>query len=147
MRAVLALLCALLALAVVGCGGGEEARPTPETVETGGTETEPETETAGETETEPEETEPEETEPAGEADAEAGRAVFDDAGCGGCHVLEEAGSSGTIGPNLDESQPSRELVVDRVTNGSGAMPSFKDRLSEEQINDVAAFVVQATGGG
>ena len=30
--------------------------------------------------------------------------------------------TGTIGPNLDESKPARELVVDRVTNGKGAMP-------------------------
>jgi mono/diheme cytochrome c family protein len=33
-----------------------------------------------------------------------------------------------------------------VTNGKGAMPSFSDRLSEEEIANVAAYVVQATGG-
>jgi mono/diheme cytochrome c family protein len=37
-------------------------------------------------------------------------------------------------------------VVDRVTNGSGAMPAFEGQLSEQQINDVAAYVVQATSG-
>jgi mono/diheme cytochrome c family protein len=79
-------------------------------------------------------------------DAEAGAAVFTEAGCGGCHTLEAAGSSGSIGPNLDESQPDLALVVDRVTNGQGAMPAFGDRLSEEEIRNVAAYVVASTGG-
>jgi mono/diheme cytochrome c family protein len=90
---------------------------------------------------------PEEEEDAGsQGDAEAGAAVFQEAGCGGCHTLEAAGSEGTIGPNLDESQPEFSLVVDRVTNGSGAMPSFRDRLDDKQIRDVAAYVVASTGG-
>ncbi|MDQ3875074.1 MAG: c-type cytochrome, partial [Actinomycetota bacterium] len=38
-----------------------------------------------------------------------------------------------------------DLVVDRVTNGKGAMPSFKDQLSEKQIQDVAAYVSSAAG--
>jgi mono/diheme cytochrome c family protein len=99
-------------------------------------------------------TEPTETEgpaPTGEepaaGDAEAGAGVFEEAGCGGCHTLEAAGSSGTIGPNLDDSQPDVALVVDRVTNGAGAMPAFGDRLSEEEIQNVAAYVVESTGGG
>jgi mono/diheme cytochrome c family protein len=82
--------------------------------------------------------------PAG--DAAAGAEVFASAGCGSCHALADAGSTGAVGPNLDESQPSYELVVDRVTNGMGAMPSFAGQLSEEQIQDVAAYVVQVTGG-
>jgi cytochrome c553 len=81
-------------------------------------------------------------EPAG--DAAAGESVFASAGCGGCHVLEAAGTSGTVGPNLDESQPDAALVVERVTNGRGAMPSFKDQLDERQIQDVAAYVVEST---
>jgi mono/diheme cytochrome c family protein len=83
--------------------------------------------------------------PAAEGDAEAGKAVFASAGCGGCHTLADAGSSGAVGPNLDEAKPDHDLVVERVTNGKGAMPSFKDSLSEEQIQDVAAYVVRATG--
>jgi mono/diheme cytochrome c family protein len=51
-----------------------------------------------------------------------------------------------VGPNLDDAKPSYELVVDRVTNGMGAMPAFAGQLSEQQIQDVAAYVVQATGG-
>lgn len=84
--------------------------------------------------------------PAAAGDAEAGKSVFASAGCGGCHTLADAGTSGQVGPNLDDAKPSHELVVERVTNGKGAMPSFKDQLSEKQIEDVAAYVVQATGG-
>ena len=73
-----------------------------------------------------------------------GKSTFASAGCGGCHTLAAAGSSGTVGPNLDESQPTLELAIDRVTNGRGGMPSFKGQLNEEQIRAVAEFV---TGGG
>ncbi len=48
-------------------------------------------------------------------------------------MLADAGASGTVGPDLDEVKPSEELVSDRVTNGLGAMPSFKGQLSEEEI--------------
>lgn len=82
--------------------------------------------------------------PASAGDPAAGKEVFASAGCGACHVLADAGTSGTVGPNLDEAKPSRELVVERVTNGKPPMPSFKDQLSEKQIEDVAAYVVQAT---
>ena len=124
-----------------GAAHGEEPALTETT---GGTETEPETETQTETQTQTQT----ETEPGGEAtgDAAAGEAVFASAGCGGCHTLEAAGSSGNVGPNLDQSKPALELVLDRVTNGRGAMPAFKDQLEEAQIQNVAAFVVQSTSG-
>ena len=69
-----------------------------------------------------------------------GKAIFNSAGCSGCHTLAAAGSTGTTGPNLDQSKPSLELAIDRVTNGKGNMPSFKDSLSQEQIRAVAQFV-------
>ena len=74
-----------------------------------------------------------------------GKSIFASAGCGSCHTLADAGASGTIGPNLDQSQPSVQLAIDRVTNGSGAMPSFKDDLSEAQITAVAEYVNEAAG--
>ena len=77
-------------------------------------------------------------------DAAAGKEVFASAGCGACHALADAGSSGAIGPSLDEAKPPAELVIERVTNGMGTMPSFADELSEKQIADVAAYVVGAT---
>jgi mono/diheme cytochrome c family protein len=82
----------------------------------------------------------------GEITATEGSEVFAQAGCGNCHILAAAGSSGTIGPNLDDSQPSHDLVTDRVTNGFGAMPSFRDQLSDEQIEAVSDFVAENAGG-
>ncbi len=75
-----------------------------------------------------------------------GKAIFAEAGCGGCHVLEAAGATGTVGPNLDDAKPSKELVIDRVTNGKGVMPAFKDSYSAEQIAAVADYVSQNAGG-
>ncbi len=77
-------------------------------------------------------------------DATAGKQVFETAGCTSFHTLADAGATGTVGPNLDEAKPPAELVVDRVTNGMGAMPPFSGQLSAEQINDVVAYVVNAT---
>jgi mono/diheme cytochrome c family protein len=74
-----------------------------------------------------------------------GAAVFAEAGCGSCHTFAAAGASGTIGPNLDESMPSKELAMERVREGMGAMPSFADQLSPEQIAAVADYVSQNAG--
>lgn len=134
----LAALALGLPLGLAACGGSEEVTATPETVE--GTLPEPTTES---TETE---TETGATTPAVEGDAAAGEGVWASAGCGGCHTLDAANSSGNIGPNLDESQPDAALITDRVTNGMGAMPSFADQLSEKQIADVVAYVVDSTSG-
>ena len=46
--------------------------------------------------------------PAGTAAAPSGKEVFASAGCGGCHTLAAAGSSGTTGPNLDDAKPSAD---------------------------------------
>jgi cytochrome c6 len=79
-------------------------------------------------------------------DATAGKAVFESAGCKGCHTLKDAGASGTVGPNLDQAKPPLSLAVTRVTKGAGAMPSFKGQLSPKQIADVTAYVVTKSGG-
>jgi mono/diheme cytochrome c family protein len=97
----------------------------------------------GSTETTP--TTPTTTSPGAAGDAAAGKQVFDTAGCTSCHTLADAGASGTVGPNLDQAKPPASLVVDRVTNGKGVMPSFKGQLSEQQIQDVAAYVSSAAG--
>jgi mono/diheme cytochrome c family protein len=149
----LVLLVAVLGVVAVGCGGEESQTATPETVEgevstdTTATET-TETETTGTetTETETTETETTETTPALEGDPVAGKEVFlGTAGCASCHTLSDAGASGTVGPNLDDAQPSEELALDRVTNGQGGMPSFSSTLSEQQIADVAAYVSSVAG--
>ena len=129
-RAATPLVLLALLVGAAGCGGGETVEPLPETVigsvPAATTGEAPPTSTL-------------------EGDASKGEAVFASAGCGGCHTLEAAGSSGSVGPNLDDSQPDAALVVDRVTNGRGAMPSFGDQLSEQEIADVAQYVVDSTG--
>jgi mono/diheme cytochrome c family protein len=140
-RIALALVAVVFVFGVAACGGEEEASPEPE--DTTGTITTTDTETT-ETETE---TDTETDDGTTGGDAAAGKEVFlGAAGCGSCHTLADAGTSGSIGPNLDDSQPSSDLVVDRVTNGAGAMPSFSDQLSEEEIANVAAYVSTAAGG-
>jgi mono/diheme cytochrome c family protein len=134
-RTAIALVTLVLAVGVfaVGCGGEEEASPTPDTVtgtttETTTTET---TTTGGET---------------GEGDPVAGKEIFlGSSGCGTCHTLADAGTSGTVGPVLDDAKPSYDLVVDRVTNGQGGMPPFSSTLSEEDIQNVAAYVSSVAG--
>jgi cytochrome c553 len=146
-RLALALVAVVFVFGLAACGGEEEASPEPE--DTTGTITTTDTETTEEETTDGETTDGETTtgeEPA-EGDPAAGKEVFlGSAGCGSCHTLADAGTSGTIGPNLDDAQPSFELAVDRVTNGQGAMPSFSSTLSETQIADVAAYVSSAAGG-
>ena len=73
-----------------------------------------------------------------------GKSIFS-ANCGSCHTLADAGTTGSVGPNLDESRPPKELVVDRVTNGQGAMPAFSDSLDEQQIQAVSDYVAGAAG--
>jgi mono/diheme cytochrome c family protein len=79
-------------------------------------------------------------------DPTAGKTIFLSAGCTGCHTLADAKATGTVGPNLDQAKPDYRLVTARVTLGKGQMPSFKGQLSSQQIADVAAYVVKATGG-
>jgi len=77
----------------------------------------------------------------------AGKQVFLSAGCSGCHTLQAAGATGTVGPNLDEKKPPFALVATRVTNGKSPMPSFRNTLTAQQIKDVSAYVVASTSGG
>jgi mono/diheme cytochrome c family protein len=111
------LVAGALALVAAGCGSDDDSDtaepPAATTTENGGGET---------------------------GDAANGEQVYVAAGCGGCHTLEAAGSTGSVGPNLDDASPSFDLVVEQVTNGGGAMPAFGDELSEQEIRDVAAFV-------
>jgi mono/diheme cytochrome c family protein len=106
---------------------GKVAAPRPATG--GGTTTEAGTTTGG-------------TETGGK---QSGKTIFASAGCGTCHTLADANATGTIGPNLDESKPSQELAVERVTNGMGAMPSFQGRLTDAEIQAVAEYVAGAAG--
>ena len=79
-------------------------------------------------------------------DPTKGSSVFASAGCGSCHTLAAAHTTGTVGPNLDSLKPDYRAVTAQVTNGGASMPSFKGTLKTQQIADVAAYVVKSTGG-
>jgi len=87
------------------------------------------------------------------AELAAGKTVFT-ANCGGCHTLADAGTSGSVGPNLDQLSPSSATVARQVRNGGGGMPAFGGTLSNQQIANVAAYVAAkadknapSSGGG
>lgn len=88
------------------------------------------------------------TAPAGpklpQGDAGAGKAVFSSSSCGGCHTLKAAGTTGTVGPNLDELKPALEAIQTQVINGGGGMPPYKGTLTDKQIADVAQYVFAST---
>jgi len=135
MRRILVLLAASsLLLVAAACGGEEDKTTAPNTVvgsvpaETGGGDTGGETTGGG-----------------AAGDAAAGADVYSSAGCGSCHTLAAAGSTGTTGPNLDDLQPDAATVAEQVTNGGGGMPAFQDQLSEQEIADVSAYVAENAG--
>ncbi len=120
--------------------GGEEA--VHETVEEGpgGGEA-----TVEEPDTGPTDTAPTDTGDGGDdAQIAEGEELYASNGCGSCHTMEAAGSTGTSGPNLDDVQPSFDAVVGQVTDGGGGMPAFGGTLSTEQIEAIAAYVVDST---
>ena len=76
---------------------------------------------------------------------ELGLDVFNNkAECGVCHTLKAAGSTGNIGPNLDQLKPLMPQVIADVTNGIGVMPAFEGVLSSEEIKAVSYFVFTST---
>ena len=77
--------------------------------------------------------------------ATPGKAIFASKGCSGCHTLKDAGSSGNVGPNLDQLKPSKDTVAHQVEVGGGAMPAFKGQLTNAQIQAVAAYVSSVAG--
>jgi mono/diheme cytochrome c family protein len=80
------------------------------------------------------------------AGAGTGSQVWSQAGCGGCHTLAAAGSTGIAGPNLDYLRPSSGAVASQVTYGGGGMPSFGGSLSTSEIQSLATWVSSVAGG-
>ena len=64
--------------------------------------------------------------------------------CGVCHTLKAAGSSGDIGPNLDQLKPSIGRIIYVVTNGIGVMQAWEGILTYEEIEAVAYYVFNST---
>ena len=79
-------------------------------------------------------------------DVAATRALFASQQCAVCHG--PTGEGGT-GANLKTGLPmqrSLEQIEAQIKNGSGVMPGFKDKLSEEQIQELAKFVYKEIQG-
>lgn len=90
--------------------------------------------------------------PALAADAGAGATVFD-ANCAACH----AGGQNVIMPEKTLEKEALEQylaggrneasVIKQVTGGKNAMPAFGGRLSDEDIQNVAAYVIKSSSDG
>ncbi len=64
--------------------------------------------------------------------------------CAICHTLQDAGSTGNIGPDLDDLRPEADRIHKVLIEGMGAMPAFGDSLSQEQRDAIVDYVVSAT---
>ena len=85
-------------------------------------------------------------------DAAAGKTVFTDTGCGGCHAFKAAGTNGSVGPDLDEALKGKgadfieESIKDpnaEVASGfsPGIMPQdYGSQLSSKELADLVAFL-------
>ena len=85
-------------------------------------------------------------------EASAGRLVFARMGCGGCHRLAAAGSSGPIGPSLDDALPhhTRASLLAKIRDpGTGSiMPGdFARRMSAAQLQALVTFLLATRAGG
>jgi cbb3-type cytochrome c oxidase subunit III len=73
-----------------------------------------------------------------------GKSIFQSQ-CASCHTLKDAGTTGTVGPNLDQLAPPFTVVQRQVTNGGSVMPAFKGKLTDAQIRAVAQYVSSVAG--
>ena len=78
------------------------------------------------------------------AAAPNGKAIFTQ-NCASCHTLKDAGTTGTVGPNLDQLKPAQPIVHHQVEFGGAAMPPFKGTLSPAEITAVAKYVSSVAG--
>lgn len=84
------------------------------------------------------------------ADAAAGGKVFN-ANCAACHA--GGGNAINAAKTLKKDaltangKDTVEAIVTQVTNGKNAMPSFKGRLTEDQIQSVALYVLEKADKG
>jgi mono/diheme cytochrome c family protein len=156
---LLLILALAGALVVSGCGGGgsssssnteEAAEEESEEGEGGASEAggKAEEESAGGEEEAGEELSEKEARSGGGSLSEEGAEVFA-ANCGSCHTLKAAGTSGEVGPNLDELEPDLATVEHQVVNGGGGMPAFGNEgiLNAKEIKAVATYVSSVAGQG
>lgn len=93
----------------------------------------------------------------GEAASGGGAQIFTSAGCGACHTLAAAGSTGTTGPNLNKSLAPDDnrsgievMIVDPNTEviegySPNVMPqNFGQTLSKAEVRELAEYLVATT---
>jgi cytochrome c551 len=124
----------------------EEAQKAEEAENGGGEEGEEEGESSEEEGAMSEEGEGETGSTTGGGDPQKGTVVFSE-NCSVCHGATGHGGNG--GPDL-RTMPLAQTeagAIEQVTNGGGGMPAFSGQLSEEEIENVAAYVAQEITGG
>ncbi|WP_315789058.1 cytochrome c6 PetJ [Fischerella sp. JS2] len=88
--------------------------------------------------------------PALAADTTNGAKIFD-VHCAGCHLngsnIVRRGKNLKLKALKKYSMDSTEAIASIVANGKNNMSAYKDRLSEQQIQDVAAYVLQQAEKG
>lgn len=86
--------------------------------------------------------------PSRNAAAAPGRAVFARMGCGSCHTLAAAGSSGQIGPDLDERLASHDssslkAAITTPPRASVMPDDFARRMSATELDSLVRFLLAA----
>jgi cytochrome c6 len=85
-----------------------------------------------------------------DADTASGAKVFS-ANCAACHAggnnLVNAAKTLKKSDLEKYSMASLDAIKTQVTNGKGAMPAFKGRLTDAQIEDIAAYVLEQADKG
>jgi cytochrome c6 len=74
-----------------------------------------------------------------------GKQIFTQS-CGTCHTLSDAGTSGNVGPVLDQIKPDKARVQNAIKNGgagSGAMPA--NIVTGKEAEAVATYVSSVAG--
>jgi cytochrome c oxidase subunit 2 len=72
------------------------------------------------------------------------KAIFT-ANCAPCHTLSKAGTSGMVGPNLDQLSLAPAAVEQQIRNGGGGMPPFAGKLSDAEIKALVQYLTGSNG--
>ncbi|TIX51571.1 c-type cytochrome [Alteraurantiacibacter aquimixticola] len=76
--------------------------------------------------------------------ADEARGLFSSWSCGVCHAMADANGTGHIGPSFDGNDAmDKDFIVARITNGQGAMPAFGGQITDEEIDLLAAYIMEA----
>ncbi len=80
-------------------------------------------------------------------EAQQGRDVFLHASapaCGSCHALQDAGTRGALGPNLDVLELDAARIRRAIVEGMPLMPAQEGILTPDQIDLLVRYLVEAT---